>query len=277
MEIIDCAYPLVKRVISSSNTQQAFQDCDYALLVGGFPRVKNMTSRKDLLDKNGEIFKNMGESLEKYAKKTCKILVIANPANTNCLICSKYAPKIPKKNFAALTRLDMNRASSQIANKVNANVEDIKNVIIWGNHSDTQVPDIEFATINQNGKIKNVKDSVDEKWVANEFTPTVKFRGKSILEARGSSSALSAANAVKDCLRDWIFGTPKGEYVSMAVWSEGEYGIAKGIFYSFPCVCKNGSYEIVTNLKPNDHVKSLMKATEKELLEEKNEAFSSHK
>jgi len=168
----------------------------------------------------------------------------------------------------------MNRASSQIATKLNSNVDEIKNVIIWGNHSDTQVPDLEFATINENGKTKNVKDCVDEKWVSGEFVPTVKFRGKAIIDARGSSSALSAANAVKDCVRDWIFGTPKGEYVSMGVWSEGEYGIAKGIFYSFPCICVNGNYQIITNLKPNDNIKSLMKATEKELLEEKHEALS---
>jgi len=223
---------LVHGVICTSKTQEAFENCDFAILVGGFPRQKDM-SRKDLLSKNGAIFKDMGESLEKYAKKTTKVLVVANPANTNCLTCSHYAPKIPKTNFAALTRLDMNRARSQISKKVGVNVEDVKNVIIWGNHSDTQVPDVQFATINQNNLVTPVSASVEEKWIADEFVPIIKFRGKAIIEARGLSSAMSAAHAIKDAIHDWVFGTPQGEFVSMAVWSEGQYNTSKGIFFLF--------------------------------------------
>jgi len=268
MEIVDCAYPLVRGVICTSKVEEAFENCDYAILVGGFPRQKDM-SRKDLSAKNGAIFKDMGEGLEKYAKKTTNVLVVANPANTNCLICSHYAPKIPKSNFVALTRLDMNRARSQIAKKVGTNVEDVKNVIIWGNHSDTQVPDVQFATLHQNNIVTPVSASVDEKWIADEFVPTVKLRGKAIIEARGMSSAMSAAHAIKDTIHDWIFGTPQGEFVSMGVWSDGQYNISKGIFYSFPCICRNGEYQIVQNLKINDKIGELLKLTEKELLEEK--------
>jgi len=271
MEIDDGAYPLVQGVICTAKAQEAFENCDYAILVGGFPRQKDM-SRKDLLAKNSSIFKAMGEGLENYAKKTTKVLVVANPANTNCLTCSQYAPKIPKRNFSALTRLDMNRARSQIAKKIGAIVTDVKNVIIWGNHSDTQIPDTQFATVNLDKNSKSVSECVEEKWIAEEFTKTVKYRGKAIIEARGFSSALSAANAIKDALHDWVFGTPQGEYVSMAVYSEGQYGVEKGIFFSFPCVCKNGEYEVVTGLKLNEKTLDLFKVTEKELLEEKEEA-----
>jgi len=271
MEVVDGAYPLVHGIICTAKAQEAFENCDYAILVGGFPRQKDMT-RKDLLTKNGSIFKAMGEGLEKYAKKTTKVLVVANPANTNCLTCATHAPKIPKHNFAALTRLDMNRARSQISKKLNAVVNDIKNVIIWGNHSDTQVPDIQFATITRNDQTTPVSEHVDEKWVSEEFIPTIKYRGKAIIEARGFSSAMSAANAIKDALHDWVFGTPKDEHVSMAVYSDGHYGIAKGIFFSFPCICKNGEYQIVSNLQPHEKTVELLKVTEKELLEEKEEA-----
>jgi len=271
MEIDDSAYPLVQGVICTTKEQEAFENCDYAILVGGFPRLKDMT-RKDLLAKNGSIFKAMGEGLEKYAKKTTKVLVVANPANTNCLTCALHAPKIPKRNFAALTRLDMNRARSQIAKHVGTIVTDVKNVIIWGNHSDTQVPDVQFATVTKNEQTKPVIECIEEKWIADEFMKTVKYRGKAIIDARGFSSALSAASAIRDALHDWIFGTPKGEFVSMAVWSEGQYGIEKGIVFSFPCVCKNGEYEIVSDLQLNERTVDLLKVTEKELLEEKAEA-----
>mmetsp|Transcript_75612 Transcript_75612/g.120270 ORF Transcript_75612/g.120270 Transcript_75612/m.120270 type:complete len:330 (+) Transcript_75612:111-1100(+) len=267
MELDDCAYPLVDEIVCTDKADVAFKDVDYAVLVGGFPRKKGM-ERKDLMAKNAPIFKAMGEAIEKNAKKTVKVLVVANPANTNCLICASHAPSIPKKNFCALTRLDFNRARAQIAQKLGVKSRDVLNVVIWGNHSATQVPDVNNATVNG----KPAAEQLDAKYLKEEFIPCVQQRGKAIIEARGFSSALSAANGAKDCLRDWVNGTPDGQTVAMAVYSDGSYGIAKGLFYSFPCTAKGGEYTIVTDYKVTDEMKELMKASEKELLEEKAEA-----
>lgn len=271
MELEDGAYPLVHGIVLTSKTEEAFKDVDYAILVGGFPRKQGM-ERKDLMDKNAPIFKSMGEALEKYAKETCKVLVVANPANTNCLVCSHYAPKLPKQNFSALTRLDMNRAQSQVGIKLGVNVGNVKNIIIWGNHSSTQVPDIDHGIILQQDAYRPVRDLLDEKWIRGDFTKLIQQRGKTIIDIRGVSSAMSAANAIKDCLKDWLHGTNKGEHVSMAVYSDGSYGVPKGIFYSFPCVCKNGQYNILQGLKISTDVAKLMKISADELLEEKKEA-----
>lgn len=267
MELDDCAYPLVDDIVCTDKADVAFKDVDYAVLVGGFPRKKGML-RKDLLAKNAPIFKAMGEAIEKNAKKTVKVLVVANPANTNCLICASNAPSIPKKNFVALTRLDYNRARSQIATKLGVKSSAVQNIVIWGNHSKTQVPDVNNAKING----KPAVDQLDDKYLKTEFIPCVQGRGKAIIDARGFSSALSAANAAKDCLRDWVNGTPQGQTVAMAVYSDGSYGIEKGIFYSFPCTTKDGEYQIVTDYKVTEDIKELMKASEKELVEEKAEA-----
>ncbi|ETO27020.1 malate dehydrogenase, cytosolic [Reticulomyxa filosa] len=286
---------------------------DYAVLVGGFPRQAGM-ERKQLMEKNSPIFKAMGEGLEKYAKKTCKVkhstehfvLVVANPVNTNALVCAHYAPKIPKKNFVALTRLDQNRGLAQLAEKLSVPVAHVRNVVIWGNHSSTQflfyflfailVPDVSDAQVLTNGKYEKVK--VDAQWVRGDFTKIVQQRGKAIIDARGMSSAMSAANAIKDCLRDWAQGTHEGEHVSMGVFTDGSYGITDELIFSFPCVCKNGDYHIVTvsfylfflclelcprfficiglkfyqGQKLDEETEKLLKATHKELLEEKVEA-----
>jgi len=235
----------------------------------GFPRKKGML-RADLLAKNAPIFKAMGEALEKNAKKTCKVVVVANPANTNCLICASHAPSIPKENFCALTRLDFNRARSQISTKLGVPSTEIKNIVIWGNHSKTQVPDVSNATIK--GKKPSEYEALTEDYLKKEFIPLVQGRGKAIIDARGLSSALSAANGAKDCLRDWVCGTPEGETVAMAVYSTGAYGMTKGIFYSVPCTCKDGKYTVVTDYKVGDDIKALMTASEKELCEEAKEA-----
>jgi len=269
MELDDCAYPLVEDIICTADANEAFKDADYAVLVGGFPRKKGMV-RADLLAKNAPIFKAMGEALEKNAKKTCKVLVVANPANTNCLICASHAPSIPKENFCALTRLDFNRARSQISTKLGVASTEIKNIVIWGNHSKTQVPDVSNATIS--GKKASEMDALSEEYLKKEFIPCVQGRGKAIIEARGLSSAMSAANGAKDCMRDWVQGTPDGETVAMAVYSTGHYGMTKGIFYSVPCTCKDGKYTVVTDYKVGDDIKALMTASEKELVEEAKEA-----
>jgi len=269
MELDDCAYPLVEDIICTADANEAFKGADYAVLVGGFPRKKGMV-RADLLAKNAPIFKAMGEALENNAKKTCKVLVVANPANTNCLICASHAPSIPKENFCALTRLDFNRARSQISTKLGVPSTEIKNIVIWGNHSKTQVPDVSNATIS--GKKASEIDALTEDYLKKEFIPLVQGRGKAIIDARGLSSALSAANGAKDCLRDWVQGTPDGETVAMAVYSTGHYGMTKGIFYSVPCTCKDGKYTVVTDYKVGDDIKALMTASEKELVEEAKEA-----
>lgn len=275
MELQDGAFPLVSEIVVTTSTDKGFKEIDVALLVGSKPRGKGM-ERKDLLRDNGNIFKSQGKDLEKYAKKNVKVCVVGNPANTNALMCSLNAPSIPKENFTALTRLDQNRAIGQIAEKVGVPVESVKNVIIWGNHSATQYPDISHATLSNYPVVDqadSVKSCVDEEWYKKTFIPTVQKRGAAIIEARNLSSAASAANAVCDHVHDWIVGTKPGEVVSMGVISDGNsYGIKDGINYSFPVTCKDGKWTIVEGYSIDSFSKEKMQATEKELFEEKSQA-----
>jgi len=275
MELKDGAFPLVNQLIGTCDYKEAFTDADVCLLVGAFPRKKGML-RADMLKINAGIFKGQGESMNQYAKKTCKTLVVGNPANTNALICSTYAPSIPKENFTAMTRLDHHRALGQIADKIGCRVGKIKNVVIWGNHSKTQVPDLNQAIVEDlpaEGFTSPVRPLInDEEWCNNEFVKCVQQRGAAIIEARGFSSAASAANAALAHVRDWFLGTPRGTWVSMAVPSDGSYGVPKGIVYSFPCVCSGGEYKIVQGLKPNAFTRKMMDITAKELEDEAKEA-----
>jgi malate dehydrogenase len=275
MEIDDGAYPLVHGVIATSNYEEGFKGIHYAFLVGGFPRKAGM-ERKDLLEKNRPIFVAAGEALEKYADRNVKVLVVANPANTNCLVALKHAPSIPRTNFTAMTRLDSNRAQNQIAARVGVPSVRVKNVLIWGNHSVTQVPDATFASVDIEGKESVSAPAAvnDDAWLSGEFQTTVQKRGAAVIAARGLSSAMSAANAAKDHMRDWVQGTAPGQYVSMSVITDGNpYGVAEDIIYSFPCTTRNGEWTIVRDLAVTDRVKELMKKTETELLEEKSEAL----
>lgn len=276
MEIKDCAFPTINMMVGTSDYKTAFENADICILVGAFPRKKGMV-RADLLKKNAGIFKGQGEAMEKWAKRTCKTLVVGNPANTNALICSTYAPSIPKENFHAMTRLDHNRALSQLADKIGCPVSQLKNVVIWGNHSKTQYPDVNQAMVidhPQKGFDCPVRTAVnDDTWLDGEFIKTVQQRGAAIIQARGASSAASAANAALAHVRSLFLGTKPGEWVSMGVPSDGSYGVPEGIVYSFPCTCSNGEYRIVHGLKPNARSLELMKATADELLAEKKEAL----
>jgi len=267
MEIEDATYPLVKGIVCTGDAKVAFAGADAVIMLGAFPRKDGM-ERKDLLAKNCGIFKEQGELLNTVASKSVKVLVVGNPANTNCLIASTCAPNIPKENFSALTRLDHNRAIGQLAIKADAALEDVMNGIIWGNHSSTQYPDINHATV----KGKPAKEVIgDEAWYTGEFIPCIQKRGAAIIAARKLSSALSAAQAISDHMHDWVLGTPPGKYVSMAVNSTGnKYGVADDLIYSFPCTCSGGKWTIVDGLAIDDFSKEKMKATENELLEEKN-------
>lgn len=231
--------------------------------------------RKDLLNENAKIFKAQGEALDKFAKKNVKVLVVGNPANTNALIASHYAPSIPKKNFTALTRLDQNRALSQLSDKLNVPVEDIKNVIIWGNHSLTQYPDVNHGQVTVGGQNKSIRQAVnDDKYLNETFIPKVAKRGAEIIAVMKKSSAASAANAACDHMHDWWVGTKPGEYASMGVISDGNtYGVAAGLIYSFPVICKNGEWEVVKSLNVDQFSKAKMVETEKELLEERKMAL----
>lgn len=275
MEMNDCAFPLITKMIPTCDYQEAFTGADVCVLIGAFPRKKGML-RADLLQKNASIFKGQGEAMNKYAKVTCKTLVVGNPANTNSLIASTYAPNIPKENFHAMTRLDQNRAMSQLAGRLGCEVGQIQNVIIWGNHSKTQYPDVNQAFVNdmpQKGFSMPMRTAVNDcEWLDGEFIKTVQQRGAAIIQARGASSAASAANAALDHIRNWFLGTAPGEWVSMGVPSDGSYGVPKGIVFSFPCTCAAGEYQIVQGLKPNARSQELIKATADELLQEKKDA-----
>lgn len=266
MEMQDCAYPLLVQAngYSTDEPEAAWSDIDYAVLVGGFPRKDGMT-RADLLQKNANIFKECGENLEKYAKTTTKVLVVANPANTNCGVVAHYAQKIPKKNFCALTRLDFNRATGIVANRSGVAVSQVKNIVIWGNHSKTQVPDVSNATVDGQAM------ELDEFYTSSEegnFIHTVQYRGASVIKMRGLSSAVSAANAAKDNIRDWHCGTAEGETVAMSVWSNGnQYGVPDGLFYSFPCTVTDGEWAIADGFDPDNRVRALMEASTAELQE----------
>jgi malate dehydrogenase len=272
MEIDDGAFPLVSDVVCATSPDVGFKDIDVALLVGAKPRGPGM-ERKDLLRDNGKIFEAQGKALDKYAKKTVKVCVVGNPANTNALIASLNAPSIPASNFTALTRLDQNRAEAQIAQKVGVPVDSVRNVIIWGNHSATQYPDVTHATITdfpKAGFTETVASTVCPKWLKETFIPAVQKRGAAIIAARKLSSAASAANAVCDHIHDWLVGTKPGQVVSMGVISDGNsYGVKEGLIYSFPVTCNRGIWRIVEGYKIDDYSQEKMNLTEKELSEEK--------
>lgn len=275
LELEDCSLPLLKDVIATDQEAVAFKDVDAAILAGAMPRREGM-ERKDLLAANVKIFKSQGEALNQFAKKTVKVVVVGNPANTNCLILSKNAPSIPQENFSCLTRLDHNRAKSQVALKVHVTADSVKNVIIWGNHSSTQFPDLKHSQVKlASGETKNAYDAIaDENWIKNEFIPIVQKRGAAIIAARKLSSAMSAAKAICDHMRDWWFGTQGDEWVSMGVISDGSYGIEKGLVYSYPVrIDKNQKWSIVQGLAINDWARGLMDRTATELIEERNDAF----
>lgn len=273
MEIEDCAYPLVASVTATDNPEVAFADMDFGLFLGAFPRKDGM-ERKDLLAKNAGIFKTQGEIVNRVAKKTVKIVVVGNPANTNALILSKNAPSIPAQNISALTRLDHNRAIGQIAKRCKVSPADVRNVIIWGNHSATQFPDASSASIGGKAASSVLASDDDAKWLRSEFVSCIQQRGAAVIKARGMSSAMSAAHAIADHMHDWVLGTPSGEYVSMAVISNGEYGVEKGIMYSFPVQCANGEWRVVPGLPIDDFARSMMDKTMNELLDERKQALS---
>ena len=264
MELDDCAFPLLAGMVQTDDPMVAYKDADYALLVGARPRGPGM-ERKDLLEANAAIFSAQGKAINEVASRDIKVLVVGNPANTNALIAQRNAPDIDPRNFTAMTRLDHNRALTQLAQKTGSSINDITKMTIWGNHSSTQYPDIHHALVNGKTGI----DLVDQNWYETDFIPTVQQRGAAIIEARGASSAASAANAAIFHMRDWALGSPENDWVSMGIYSDGSYGIQEGLMYSFPCVCKNGDWEIVQGLEVNAFSSEKMKATEQELAEER--------
>ena len=265
MELEDCAFPLLSDIVRTDDPSEAFGDISYALLVGARPRSKGM-ERKDLLEANGGIFKPQGKALSDNAASDVKILVVGNPANTNALIAMNNAPNIPNERFTAMTRLDHNRAIAQVAAKTGSTVSDITKMTIWGNHSATQYPDLFHAEV----KGQNADALInDQAWLENDFIPTVQQRGAAIIEARGLSSAASAANAAIDHMRTWALGSAKGDWVSMAIPSDGSYGVAEGIISSFPVTCGNGKYEIVQGLDIDDFSRGRIDASVAELVEER--------
>ena len=264
MELEDCAFPLLAGIVCSDDPDTAFKDADYALLVGARPRGPGM-ERKDLLEANAAIFSVQGKAINAHASRDIKVLVVGNPANTNALIAQRNAPDIDPRQFTAMTRLDHNRAMAQLGEKLGKTVNDIKKMTIWGNHSSTQYPDLHHCEVDG----KNAAEQVDQQWYADEYIPTVQQRGAAIIKARGASSAASAANAAIDHMRSWALGTDEGDWVSMGIYSDGSYGIQEGLIYSFPCVCKNGDWEIVQGLEVNDFSRERMTATETELAEER--------
>jgi malate dehydrogenase len=265
MELDDCAFPLLHGVVTSDDPATAFADADFAMLVGARPRGPGM-ERKDLLTENARIFSVQGKALNESASREVRVLVVGNPANTNALIASANAPDIDTAQFTAMTRLDHNRAISQLAEKTGAATTDISRVTIWGNHSATQYPDIHHAMIAG----KNAVDLVDEAWMTDDFIPTVQQRGAAIIKARGASSAASAAGAAIDHMRTWVQGTPENDWVSMAIPSAGDYGIEAGLIYSFPVTCSGGQYTVVRDLAVNSFSEERMQATQAELREERN-------
>ncbi len=264
MELDDCAFPTLGRVVPTDDARVAFRDCDIALLVGARPRGPGM-ERKDLLLANAQIFSAQGKALGEVASRSAKVLVVGNPANTNALIARANAKDLDPRNFTAMTRLDHNRSLAQLASKTGTHVSAIRRMTIWGNHSSTQYPDVSHCTIDG----KPAKSLVDQKWIEESFIPTVQQRGAAVIKARGSSSAASAASAALDHVRDWARGTPAGDWVSMAVPSDGSYGIPEGVIYSYPVTCRNGAYEIVQGLAIDEFSRKRMQATLAELQEER--------
>ena len=262
MELDDCAFETLHDVVATDDAETAFRDASYALLVGARPRGPGM-ERGDLLLANAEIFSAQGKALDASADRDVKVLVVGNPANTNALIASANAPDLDPRNFTAMTRLDHNRAKAQLARKVGAHVSGVDGVIIWGNHSATQVPDLAHATVDGEPALS----LVPRQWYEDEFVPSVQQRGATIIKARGASSAASAASAAIDHIRDWTYGTDG--WVSMAVASDGSYGIAEGVYYSYPVKCRGGDYEIVRQLEIDDFCRARLDATDAELREER--------
>ncbi|KAL8121897.1 malate dehydrogenase, cytoplasmic [Apium graveolens] len=270
MELVDAAFPLLKGVVATTDVVEACTGVNYAVMVGGFPRKEGM-ERKDVMTKNVSIYKSQASALEKHAAANCKVLVVANPANTNALILKEFAPSIPEKNITCLTRLDHNRALGQISERLNVQVSDVKNAIIWGNHSSTQYPDVNHATVGG----KPVRELVaDDEWLNGEFIKTVQQRGAAIIKARKLSSALSAASSACDHIRDWVLGTPEGTWVSMGVYSDGSYNVPAGLIYSFPVTCANGEWKIVQGLSIDEFSRKKLDLTAEELSEEKTLAYS---
>ena len=264
MELEDCAFPLLAGIVATDDANVGFKDADYALLVGAMPRKKGM-ERKDLLTANSKIFSAQGKAINDNANPNIKVLVVGNPANTNALITAANAPKIDSRNIHAMTRLDHNRAISQLAAQTDTPSNEITNMTIWGNHSATQYPDISDVKV----KDKAATELVADDWYKDTFIPCVQKRGAAIIEARGASSAASAANAAIDHIHDWVLGTPQGDWVSMAVPSDGSYGIEAGVIYSYPCTCKDGDFSIVQGLEVDEFSREKMDATYAELKEER--------
>ena len=264
MELDDCAFPLLRGMVPTDDPDVAFKDADIALLVGSRPRTAGM-ERSDLLEANAAIFSVQGKALNDHASRDVKVLVVGNPANTNCLIAQSNAPDLDSRNFTAMTRLDHNRALGQLAAKTGAAVDDIAGLAVWGNHSPTMYPDLTHATVGGRPAL----EQVDMDWVENDFMPTIQRRGAAIIEARGASSAASAANAAVDHVRDWVGGT--AGIVSMGVVSDGRYGIAEGLIFSYPVTCASGAWRIVDGLTVDDFSRSKLDITEAELVEERDE------
>jgi malate dehydrogenase len=265
MELDDCAFPLLTEVVCTDDADLAFGDADVALLVGAMPRKAGM-ERSDLLSANGGIFQPQGQALSRAARRDVKVLVVGNPANTNALIAMRNAPDLDPGRFTAMTRLDHNRAKSQLAQRLGVPVSEVAKMTIWGNHSTTQYPDLFHAEVGG----RNAYEAVgDHDWINGTYIPSVAKRGAAIIEARGASSAASAANAAIDHIRDWTLGTPAGDWVSMAIPSDGSYGVPEGIISSFPCTCENGVYRIVQGLDIDDYSRSMIDASAAELVEER--------
>ena len=265
MELDDCAFPLLQSMVPTADPMVAFKDVDVALLVGARPRGPGM-ERKDLLEANGKIFAPQGKALSAVASRDVKVLVVGNPANTNCLIAMKNAPELKPANFSAMMRLDHNRALSQVAQKIGKPVSALRRMAVWGNHSATQYPDVFHAEVDG---VKAWSLINDQSWLEKSFIPTIQKRGAAIIEARGLSSAASAASAAMNHIHDWLYGTREGDWVSMGIPADGSYGIAEGVIYGYPATCRNGKYEIVQGLPQNDFGKARMQATLKELHEER--------
>jgi malate dehydrogenase len=262
-ELEDCAFPLLNSITTTFNLNQGFEQCDYALLIGAKPRMKGM-ERKDLLKDNGKIFKPQGKAINEVASKKIKVLVVGNPANTNALIAMHNAPTINPKQFTSMMRLDHDRSLAQVANKYNTNIKEVKKIIVWGNHSNTQVPDLSNAEVSG----KNIKDIMNEDWYKNDFIPRIQNRGAEIIEARGSSSAASAANAAITHMRDWVSGN--NDWLSIGqISNSNPFNISEDIMFSFPSICNEGSYEMIKNIEMSEILNDYIKITEKELIQER--------
>jgi malate dehydrogenase len=267
-ELEDCAFPLLNSITTTFNLNQGFEQCDYALLIGAKPRMKGM-ERKDLLNDNGKIFKPQGKAINEVASKKIKVLVVGNPANTNALITMHNAPTIDPKQFTSMMRLDHDRSLAQVANKYNANIKDVKKIIVWGNHSNTQVPDLSNAEVSG----ENIKDIMSEDWYKNDFIPRIQNRGAEIIESRGSSSAASAANAAITHMRDWVSGND--DWLSIGqISNSNPFNISEDIMFSFPSICNEGSYDMIKNIEMSEILNDYIKITEKELIQERDSVLS---